>query len=322
MKGRIRAALILLVVIGLGAYAFWAWSGRDEAEGLLSGYVEGDDLFLSSPVAGTVAKVLVAEGQRVQAGAEVFAMDPATLSAQQGQAAARVRQAQDQVAAAQAQARQAQANLEAARTVEAGARRDHERLLALQRSNPQAVAALQVDQARASAESAAAQRQAAERFAEAAAVQARAAEAATAQAGAAEEEAGVRLGQLAPRAPVAGRVQEVFFQPGEWAAANQPIVAILPDDQVKLRFYVPEGAVAAYAPGKVVRFSCDGCAPDLEARISKVASRPEFTPPVIYSRSTRSKLVFLVEAVPLKRTALAPGQPIDVTPLVATERRR
>jgi len=46
-----------------------------------------------------------------------------------------------------------------------------------------------------------------------------------------------------------------------------------------------------------------------------VAPQAEFTPPVIYSKDSRAKLVFLVEARPAAADAakLHPGQPIDVT---------
>ncbi len=93
------------------------------------------------------------------------------------------------------------------------------------------------------------------------------------------------------------------------------MVSLLPDNQVKLRFFVAEGAVQAYRPGGAVRFSCDGCRSGLAARISFVAPRAEFTPPVIYSRNSRGKLVFLVEAVPLDAQGLQPGLPVDVLPL-------
>jgi len=66
------------------------------------------------------------------------------------------------------------------------------------------------------------------------------------------------------------------------------------------------------AYGDVVKVNCDGCPPDITARISFIASSAEFTPPVIYSREERSKLVFLVEALPNKPEALRVGQPIDV----------
>ena len=52
----------------------------------------------------------------------------------------------------------------------------------------------------------------------------------------------------------------------------------------------------------------------IDARITFIASEPQFTPPVIYSLKEREKLVFLVEARPVKKLAkpLRPGQPVDV----------
>ena len=102
--------------------------------------------------------------------------------------------------------------------------------------------------------------------------------------------------------------------------ANQPILALLPDDRIKLRFFVPEKAISAYGPGRTVRFACDGCAAGLTAQITYVSPRPEFTPPVIYSREARQRLVFLVEARPDNGAPLAPGQPIDIAPLGAGPR--
>jgi HlyD family secretion protein len=314
MKHGLRAGLAVLAIVVLGVILWRAFGPHADDQDLLTGYVEGDQLYLSSPVAGTVGQIMVAKGQRVEAGAQLFAMDPATLNAQQGQAAARTEQARAQVGAAQSQAAQAQASLAAARAGEVQARKDLARYLGLQRSNPQAVAAQQVDAARAQADSATAQRQAAERAAAAQAVQVVAARAAVQQAGAAQTETGVRLGQLSGRAPSAGRVEDVFFQPGEWAAANQPVVALLPDSQIKLRFYVPEQDVQLYRIGRAVEFACDGCRGRLSARIDYVSPRPEFTPPIIYSRKTRDKLVFLVEARPADASGLTPGLPVDVIP--------
>lgn len=315
MNHGVRVALAVIVAAVLGFILWRAWGPHADDRDLLTGYVEGDDLYLSSPVAGTVGKVMVAKGQRVEANAELFAMDPATLNAQQGQAEARTEQARAQVGAAQAQAAQAQSNVAAARAAEAQARKDLARYLSLQRSNPQAVAAQQVDAARAQVDSTSAQRQAAERAAAAQAVQVLSARAGVQQAGAAQTETGVRLGQLSGRAPSAGRVEDVFFQSGEWAAANQPVVALLPDSEVKLRFFVPEQDVQLYRIGKTVEFACDGCKSRLSARIDYVSPRPEFTPPIIYSRKTRDKLVFLVEAKPADAAGLTPGLPVDVTPL-------
>lgn len=76
---------------------------------------------------------------------------------------------------------------------------------------------------------------------------------------------------------------------------------------------MPQADVSTYKVGSVVKFACDGCASGLTAKVSYISPRPEFTPPVIYSREARDRMVFLVEAVPSAR--LNPGQPVDVTPL-------
>jgi HlyD family secretion protein len=312
MNGRLRAVLVVAAVLTVAILVWLAWSPRWSDADVISGYVEGDDLYLSSPVAGTVTAVKVVKGQRVAAGDPLFAMDPATLSAQEGQAQARLDQTRAQIGAAEAQANQAEAAADAARAVEANARRDYERLASLQKSNAAATSAREVDQAKATADSASAQRLAADKAAAAARVQAEAAKAGAAQASQGLKEAGVRLGQLSKVAPVAGRIEDVFYQEGEWAGPNQPVVSLLPDGQVKLRFFVPEKTLDLYRPGRTVSFSCDGCREGLQARISYVSPRAEFTPPVIYSRKTRDKLVFMVEAVPADAAGLRPGLPVDV----------
>ena len=96
---------------------------------------------------------------------------------------------------------------------------------------------------------------------------------------------------------------------------NAPILSLLPDDRIKLRFFAPEASVSAYKVGGTVRFACDGCAQGMTARITYISPRPEFTPPIIYSRENRDRLVYLIEAKPSVR--LNPGQPVDVVPLEA-----
>ena len=57
---------------------------------------------------------------------------------------------------------------------------------------------------------------------------------------------------------------------------------------------------------------CDGCAPDLTAKIYFIATQAEYTPPVIYSQDERAKLVYLIQARPEKPDALRVGQPVSV----------
>jgi HlyD family secretion protein len=92
-------------------------------------------------------------------------------------------------------------------------------------------------------------------------------------------------------------------------------VSLLPQEAVKLRFFVPEPVVALAQPGTTVTFTCDGCGEARQAVITSVASVPEYTPPVIYSQEARSKLVFRVEARPASPSGLLPGLPVAVAPL-------
>ena len=107
-------------------------------------------------------------------------------------------------------------------------------------------------------------------------------------------------------------MQQIYFRQGEMVPAGRPVLALLPPENIKLRFFLPETMMPKIAIGDTVAVGCDGCPPDLTARVSFIAQTAEFTPPVIYSLEERSKLVFLVEARPEKPAALRVGQPVSV----------
>ena len=311
---RARPIIVVAVLIAAAVLAWYFLRGpRQERQ--LSGYIEGDSLFLAAPVAGTVGSLTAQEGDRVAAGAQLFTIDPATLSAQGEQARAQVLSARTQIATAAANAQQADAEANAAAADADRARRDLARLQSVKRDDPAAVASKDIDAAQATLREANARLAAARQTAAARRSQIASAQAQESQARGGEREVAIRVGQLAPPAPAAGRIEDVFYRPGEWVAANQPVVSLLPDDRIKIRFYVPEQQVARYRPGKTVRFACDSCASGLTAKISYVSPRPEFTPPVIFSRDSRDRLVFMVEAMPAKPANLMPGLPVDVEPL-------
>ena len=122
-----------------------------------------------------------------------------------------------------------------------------------------------------------------------------------------------RLSRRKVASPAAGVVQQIYFRPGEMVPAGRPVLAILPPENIKLRFFLPEGVVPSIAIGDTVKVGCDGCTSDITARVSFIAQTAEFTPPVIYSLEERSKLVFLVEARPETPAALRVGQPVSVS---------
>ena len=318
---RLRPALILGALIALGVAGWWVFLRPDPAR-TLTGYIEGERVYLSAPVSGAVAQLYVREGGRVEAGGRTFLIDPGVQQAQAESAAAGVGAAQARVEDLTKGQRAEElsvydAELLAALASERQADADYNRIAPLVRQGIYAPARL--DQVRAARDAARAQTVAVRRRREVATLGARQdavvqARQQVAQAEGGLAEASVRLRQLSPVSPSPARVEEVFYQPGEWAPANQPILALLPDREVKLVFFVPEAGMAGYRPGRTVRFTCDGCAREGTAMVSWISPRPEFTPPILYNRGSRDRLVYRVEARPANAADLNPGLPVDVQP--------
>lgn len=304
------AAALLLVACRQAPEAGW------------TGYVEGEYVYVAAPVAGTLTALAVQRGQTVAAGAPLFRLDDTPNRAARAQTEAQMAAAQaqavnlqsgrraDEMAVIRAQLTQAQA---AATLADAALQR--QRALVAEHFVSQAVlddAATAARQAHARVAELTAQLRVAE-------LPGRPAERAAAQAnvGAAEqarEQARWREQQAGQPAPAAGLVADTFFRPGEYVAAGQPVLALLPPTQIKARFFVPETEVASLKPGDAVQLICDGCGAPIAARISRIATQAEYTPPVIYSNAQRAKLVFLGEARPGAADAmrLKPGLPLDV----------
>ncbi|OIO67305.1 MAG: hypothetical protein AUJ56_10220 [Zetaproteobacteria bacterium CG1_02_49_23] len=122
------------------------------------------------------------------------------------------------------------------------------------------------------------------------------------------------LQQKRLQAPVAASIEDVFFEAGEWVPAGKPVLRLLPDDGLKLRFYVPENERSSLIIGQTVQCLIDGITEQIEAKVSFIADEAEFAPPIIYSEDVRSKLVYRVEARLLgnHHNGLHPGQPVDV----------
>ena len=318
MKSPVRLALgaSLAVLFGVLVWAGFVRTRPEEVD-VLSGYIEGEALYLAAPVSGSVVALPVTRGQRVEAAQPLFAVDARSLAAVRAQAQAQLAQARGQAAAAAAAVDQQQAGLTEARAQSDNAARDAARYASVK---AEAVSAQEADRSRTQARSAAAQLSGAEQQVRGARAQAEAAKAAVAHAQGALADAEARLDQASARAPGPGRGEEVYVQKGEWAGANQPILSLIPDGKVKLRFYVPERDLGLYQLGRQVDFGCDGCRRGLHARVNYISPRPEFTPPVIYSRESRDRLVFLIEARPDDAAGLTPGLPVDVVPLKAAAR--
>ena len=310
MRGAALIALALLAGCGEAPPASW------------QGYVEGEFVLLASPYAGQLQKLHVRRGAAVDAGRPVFALESQSEQAARLEAEQRVKSAQarlqnleeaartPQIQASRAELAQARAALELST-----AQLAREEKLVREGFNSRA----RLDEAR----SAHARDQGRVRAAEAqlASLQQplgrdaerKAAESEIAAARAALAQAAWRLEQRSVAAPAAGLVQDTFFVEGEWVPAGRPVVSVLPPGNVKVRFYVGEAILGSVKPGQAVQVQCDGCPSPVDAKVSFVSTQAEYTPPVLYSKESRSKLVFLVEARPAGGSNLHPGQPVDVT---------
>lgn len=301
-----RVAMIAAVFMALAGFLYWQMTRqKTEAGAVFLGYVEGETLYLGPVEGERLARLDVDIGAHVEAGAPLFALSTELLERQRAEAAARLVQLEAQTGNLRASLNRPQqvavlhaalARAEAALTL---SRADFERQRILFAEKHIAKAALdRAAMARARDEAAVEE---ARRQIEAAELPGRAleidaAQAAVAQARAARDALDIRIARQTLRAPVAGVVQDVFFRPGEAINAGQPVVALLPPDNRKLRFYAPQATLAGLRAGDRLAVSCDGCPPDLSARISFIASREEYTPPVIFSDAERAKLVFRAEA--------------------------
>ncbi|MFM5949701.1 MAG: HlyD family secretion protein [Novosphingobium sp.] len=312
------------VALGLIGTTAWYFLREPENSNWL-GYVEAETMYVAAPVSGRLAARPVERGSGVAAGTVLFSLDAESTEADTARAEAQVAAARAQ-AADLGQARQRQAELDVSRAGEAAAQaaltkaqHDFDRVAALQARG--FASRSQLDAARAARDGAAAnlaQTRAQIRSGELTA--GRAGQQAAAGAEVAGAEAALRSQrqrrrEITPVAPARGVVEQTFYNVGEWVPANAPVIAVLPDDKRKLRFYVPQDRIAALRPGMTIRYGCDGCGGDRTARISYIAPRAEFSPPVIYSEKARAKLVFLVEALlPVSDKPLPPGLPVEVVP--------
>jgi HlyD family secretion protein len=122
------------------------------------------------------------------------------------------------------------------------------------------------------------------------------------------------LSQKSQAAPVSGQVTDLVYRQGDWVGAGAPVVVLLPPANVKVRSFVPQGIVGQIHTGDKAMVSVDGVEHPFEGRVSYIAPRAEYTPPVIYSQKMREKFVFLVELkfAPEVAVKLHPGQPVDV----------
>jgi len=321
MKKQVVLAGILLAVVTLFLWRI-SRDGAEEPRRFL-GYVEGETLYIGPNEEERLARLAVAAGSEVKPGDLLFVMNTALLERSRSEAAARIAQFEAQVQNLQAamnrpqQIAVLQAALERAEASLKLSQEDYERQRKLYADGHVAKATL--DRAVMARSRDEASVKEARRQVEVAQMASRsheidAAEASIKQARAQLQALDIRINRQSVNAPTGGVIQDVFFRPGEVVKAAQPVVALLPPENRKVRFYVPEPRLAGVKLGGRVKVACNGCPDGLYGRISFISGRQEYTPPVIFSDEERAKLVFKAEARLEGRAREAPlGLPVSVT---------
>ena len=290
--------------------------------GSFQGYIEGEYVYVAAPLAGALTQLTVARGDAVKAGQLLFELERQSETAALAQAEKNLAQAQSQlddltkgkrpteIASLTAQLARAQADLKL--SAAQLARRE-------QLGGSAVVSKEELDQARAQKD--ASQAQVSQLTADLATAKLggrddaiRAAQAAVESQRAARDKAQWAFDQKQQFAAAAAQVHDTLYRQGEFVTAGNPVVALLPPENLKVRFFVPQEKLAAVKIGGSVSVKPDGAAHPFTATVKYIATQAEYTPPVIYSRETRANLVFMIEAKfsPADAAELRPGQPVDV----------
>lgn len=309
-----RATIAAAAAFALGACS------EEAPDGVFIGYVEAELVIIAAPSAGWVVAAPRREGALVEPGDVLIELDVEFEQAAVDEARERFRQAEAQWRDIQTGAREEEiaaleAQLAEARAQADFAAREQFRWAAL--ADRDVASRERAEQADAEHRAAAARVRLVQANIEIARLSGRedaraAAEAARDAAAAALAQAEWRLSERTVRARVAGRIEEALLRPGEYAVQGAPVAAVLPDDALKVRFFVPQDQIRRLRPGDRVDVLMDGAPGPMTASVSYVAREAEYTPPIIYSADTRDTLVFLVEARLEDATSARPGQPVDV----------
>jgi len=313
-------SILVLSACSLAAALFAGCSaGLSDA---FQGYIEGEYVYVAAPLGGALANLAVARGDSVTNGQLLFALERGSEADAVAQAEKNLAQARSQlddltkgqrpteIASLEAQLARVKANLKLSSAQ--FARRE-------ELGGTDVISKEELDQARAQRDADQAQVNQLTADLETAKLGGRedairAARAVVASQTAALDKAKWSFDQKQQFAPTSGFVHDTLYRQGEWVVAGNPVVVVLPPANIKVRFFVPETALARMHTGQTVEVSIDGAAKKYSATVKYISTQNEFTPPVIYNRENRAKLVFMIEANFSSADAadLRPGQPVDV----------
>ena len=286
------------------------------------GYAEGKYVYLSSPVSGNLKTLSVRQGETVGADQTAFQLDPQPEQAQLASAKAQLKIAEHDlnnlkqgqrstiIERFQAKISRVQANLNYRKKM-------LDRNVELRKLG--AVGEAELDKSRASYETDLQQLHEIQASLAEAKLGARkhlvlAQESRVKKASDRVRENAWRLGRKTIRIPEAGFVQETFYREHEYVPTGKPVLSLLPPGNRVIVFFVPEKSLPSVTLGKKISFTCDECNATYSGKVNYISSQAEYTPPIIYSQHSRSKLVYWIEAAIDSKDVkkINPGEPVQV----------
>ncbi|MES2071949.1 MAG: HlyD family efflux transporter periplasmic adaptor subunit [Pseudomonadota bacterium] len=298
-----------------------AGCAKSEAD-YFPGYAEAEYVRLGAPIAGTLTKLHLKTGDQVKSNAPAFVLEQENEKAERAEAEFRVQRAQsqlsnlkkgkrpDELAAVEAQLAQAEAAL---RLSQADLARQNKLV------SDQFISPARLDEVRATVAGNQARVNELRADVRVARLGARGDEIASAEKDNRIAEAQLaqsewKLSQKIQRVPTDASVVDIYYREGEQVPAGSAVVSLLPPENIKVRFFVPEKLLGSLRLGQDVSLSCDACGKAIPAKVSYVSPAAQYTAPIIYSKENRANLVFMLEARPSRQDAprLHPGQPLEV----------
>ena len=286
------------------------------------GYGEGDYVLVAPQIGGIVESLSVARGQTVHKDDALFSLEHASEQAAVDEAKAQVDHSEAALADLLKAKRQPELDALIASRDEAAAalriadinyQRDQKQIKA------QAISQATLDADRAAFDQATAKLAEANASLDTAKLPTgrddaiRVAEADIASAKAALAQAEWKLDQKKLAAPADAFVFDTIYRAGEFVNAGQPVVSLLPPANIRVRFFVPGTALTSLSLGGAVKVTAGKNAEPIPAHISYIAPQAEYSPPELYNRDNREKLLFMLEATPdAVPERIHPGQPVDV----------
>jgi HlyD family secretion protein len=321
---RCRWKVSSLTPLGLAAVAMLVLAGCSHKQvSSYQGYIEGKFVYVASPMSGRLDHLSVTRGEEIGAGQPLFAFDGEPETDEVRQAENRLRSSRSKLADLETGKRPAEIDVTRAQLMQALAdKRKSDQILVSNEAQFRAGGVPQTDliNAHGAAEASSARVQELEATLAVDALPAREQQIKAQQNQVATDlaslaEAKWNLQQKGIVSPRKGLVFDTLYREGEWVAAGNPVVQLLPPENLEIRFFVPEPVMGKLRLGQNIRVTCDGCSANFGATIAFISPQNEYTPPVIYSNENRSKLVFMVTANPSVQKAadLHPGQPVEVT---------